>query len=152
MQVANSVMQEANRLKEEILPDDVDLIVTRNSGIVANEKVNELIEALGVAIVIVVLLLTFGLGWREALIVSIAVPVVFGLTLAVNLFIRLHDQPRYAFCIKSWHLACWLTTPSSTSRISRGILNIAKERLAELCWKPSPRSEPPLITQHLRSS
>ncbi len=52
---------------------------------VANEKVNELIEALGVAIVIVILLLTFGLGWREALIVSIAVPVVFGLTLAVNL-------------------------------------------------------------------
>ncbi|MCC6507963.1 MAG: efflux RND transporter permease subunit, partial [Pirellulaceae bacterium] len=61
------------------------LVVTRNSGIVANEKVNELIEALGVAIVIVVLLLTIGLGWREALIVSVAVPVVFGLTLAVNL-------------------------------------------------------------------
>ncbi|MFN9912908.1 MAG: efflux RND transporter permease subunit, partial [Pirellulaceae bacterium] len=37
------------------------------------------------AIVIVILLLTLGLGWREALIVSIAVPVVFGLTLAVNL-------------------------------------------------------------------
>ena len=27
----------------------------------------------------------FGLGWREALIVAVAVPVVFGLTLAVNL-------------------------------------------------------------------
>ena len=85
VQVADAVIQEANRLREEILPDDVDLIVTRNNGIVANEKVNELIEALGVAIVIVILLLTFGLGWREALIVSIAVPVVFGLTLAVNL-------------------------------------------------------------------
>lgn len=85
VQVANAVIEEANRLREEILPDDVELIVTRNNGIVANEKVNELIEALGVAIVIVILLLTFGLGWREALIVSIAVPVVFGLTLAVNL-------------------------------------------------------------------
>ena len=85
VQVADAVIQEANRLREEILPDDVELIVTRNNGIVANEKVNELIEALGVAIVIVILLLTFGLGWREALIVSIAVPVVFGLTLAVNL-------------------------------------------------------------------
>lgn len=85
VQVASAVIQEANRLREDILPDDVELIVTRNNGIVANEKVNELIEALGVAIVIVVLLLTFGLGWREALIVSIAVPVVFGLTLAVNL-------------------------------------------------------------------
>ena len=85
VQVADAVIREANRLRNEILPDDIELIVTRNNGIVANEKVNELIEALGVAIVIVVLLLTFGLGWREAIIVSIAVPVVFGLTLAVNL-------------------------------------------------------------------
>jgi multidrug efflux pump subunit AcrB len=85
VQVAESVIEEAKRLRKEILPDDVNLIVTRNNGIVANEKVNELIEALGVAIIIVILLLTFGLGWREALIVSIAVPVVFGLTLAVNL-------------------------------------------------------------------
>ncbi|MEQ1827785.1 MAG: efflux RND transporter permease subunit [Pirellula sp.] len=83
--VAEAVMREANRLRNEVLPDDVELIVTRNNGIVANDKVNELIEALGVAIIIVVLLLTFGLGWREALIVSVAVPVVFGLTLAVNL-------------------------------------------------------------------
>lgn len=83
--VAERVLQEANRLRKDILPSNVELIVTRNNGIVANEKVNELIEALGVAIIIVVLLLTFGMGWREALIVSIAVPVVFGLTLAVNL-------------------------------------------------------------------
>ena len=34
---------------------------------------------------IVILLLSFGLGWREALIVAVAVPVVFGLTLSVNL-------------------------------------------------------------------
>ena len=32
-------------------------------------------------------LLTIGLGWREALIVAVAVPVVFGLTLAVNLML-----------------------------------------------------------------
>ncbi|MCU0712233.1 MAG: efflux RND transporter permease subunit [Pirellula sp.] len=83
--VAESVMREADRLKREVVPDDIEMIVTRNSGLVANEKVNELIEALGVAIIIVVLLLTFGLGWREAIIVSVAVPVVFGLTLAVNL-------------------------------------------------------------------
>ncbi len=83
--VAENAIEAAERLKKEILPDDIQLIVTRNNGIVANEKVNELIEALGVAIIIVVLLLTFGLGWREAIIVSIAVPVVFGLTLAINL-------------------------------------------------------------------
>ena len=37
------------------------------------------------AILIVMALFTLGLGWREALIVAVAVPVVFGLTLAVNL-------------------------------------------------------------------
>src|SRR4029078_6512975 len=53
----------------------------------ADDKVNELVEGLIVAIVIVVALLTLGLGAREAIIVAVAVPVVFGLTLAVNLLL-----------------------------------------------------------------
>ena len=72
---------------QTIVPDDMELVVTRNYGLTANEKVNELVEALAVAILIVVALLTLGLGWREALIVAVAVPVVFGLTLAVNLML-----------------------------------------------------------------
>jgi multidrug efflux pump subunit AcrB len=83
--VSRSVIDAAEKLKREVLPGDVDLTITRNSGLTADEKVNELIEALGIAILIVVLLLTVGMGWREALIVAIAVPVVFGLTLFVNL-------------------------------------------------------------------
>jgi multidrug efflux pump subunit AcrB len=67
-----------------IVPDDMELVITRNYGLTANEKVNELVEGLAVAVLIVVALLTLGLGWREALIVAVAVPVVFGLTLAVN--------------------------------------------------------------------
>jgi multidrug efflux pump subunit AcrB len=83
--VANAVIARAEELKAEVLPDNVEMVVTRNSGQTANHKVNELVEALGVAIIIVVLLLTLGLGFREAMIVAVAVPVVFGLTLAVNL-------------------------------------------------------------------
>jgi multidrug efflux pump subunit AcrB len=83
--VAAALIEQAEKLKAEILPDNVDMVITRNSGQTANHKVNELVEALGVAIVIVVLLLTIGLGFREAMIVAVAVPVVFGLTLAVNL-------------------------------------------------------------------
>ena len=85
--VANAVLHEAEKLRETIVPDNMELIVTRNYGLTANEKVNELVEALAVAILIVVALLTLGLGWREALIVAVAVPVVFGLTLAVNLML-----------------------------------------------------------------
>ncbi len=80
-------MREAEELRAKIVPDDMELIVTRNYGLTANEKVNELVEGLAVAVLIVVALLTLGLGWREALIVAVAVPVVFGLTLAVNLML-----------------------------------------------------------------
>lgn len=83
--VAKNVLAAAESLKRDVLPDDIQMIVTRNNGLTANDKVNELIEALAVAVFIVIALLTIGLGWREALIVAVAVPVVFGLTLAVNL-------------------------------------------------------------------
>jgi multidrug efflux pump subunit AcrB len=83
--VANAVLREAEAIQATLVPDDMELVLTRNYGLTANEKVNELVEGLAVAIVIVVALLTLGLGWREALIVAVAVPVVFGLTLAVNL-------------------------------------------------------------------
>jgi len=84
--LAEMVLQQAERLREErVIPDGIDLVVTRNYGQTADEKVNELIEALGVAILIVIALLTLSLGWRAALVVAIAIPVVFGLTLAVNL-------------------------------------------------------------------
>ncbi len=83
--VAEAALAAAAELKRDLLPDDVELVVTRNFGQTANDKVNELVEALAVAVFIVIALLTLGLGWREALIVALAVPVVFGLTLAVNL-------------------------------------------------------------------
>ena len=60
--VANAVLREAEELRGTIVPDDMELIVTRNYGLTANEKVNELVEALAVAMLIVVALLDAGLG------------------------------------------------------------------------------------------
>ncbi len=85
VRVADEVLRQADVLGREVLPDGVQVIVTRNYGQTADDKVNELIEALGVAILIVIALLTLSLGWRAAFVVAVAVPVVFGLTLAVNL-------------------------------------------------------------------
>ena len=85
--VADEVLRQAEELKDTIVPDDMDLVITRNYGLTADDKVDELVEGLAVAILIVVALLTIGLGWRESLIVAVAVPVVFGLTLAVNLLL-----------------------------------------------------------------
>jgi multidrug efflux pump subunit AcrB len=85
--VADAVLRQAEELQPRIVPSDIEMIVTRNYGLTANEKVNGLLEGLAIAILIVVALLTIGLGWREALIVAVAVPVVFGLTLAANLLL-----------------------------------------------------------------
>jgi multidrug efflux pump subunit AcrB len=83
--VAEAVLEAVASLRRDVIPTGMELVVTRNSGLTADEKVNELVEGLWVAIVIVIALLTLSLGWREALIVAVAVPVVFGLTLGVNL-------------------------------------------------------------------
>jgi multidrug efflux pump subunit AcrB len=85
--VAKDVLAHAAELKKDVVPDDIEMVITRNYGLTANEKVNDLVEGLCVAIFIVIGLLTIGLGWRESLIVAVAVPVVFGMTLAVNLLL-----------------------------------------------------------------
>ncbi len=85
--VARRVSTAVEALRRDVLPGDVECVVTRDYGVTADAKVNELVESLAVAVVIVVALLTLGLGWRAALVVAIAVPVVFGLTLAVNLLL-----------------------------------------------------------------
>ncbi len=85
--VARQVIAKARQLSRDIIPSDMRLIVTRNAGLSANAKVNGLIDGLLSAVVIVILLLTFALGWREAAVVAIAIPVVFGLTLACNLML-----------------------------------------------------------------
>jgi multidrug efflux pump subunit AcrB len=83
--VSQEILAAAAGLKRDIVPVNVRMVVTRNTGLNSNDKVNDLIEALGVALVLAVAVLTVTLGWRESLIVALAVPVVFGLTLGVNL-------------------------------------------------------------------
>ena len=85
--VAENLMKRMEELKKEILPADVQVVVTRNYGVTANAKVKELEVGLLVAIAVVMALLAMGLGYRQALVVAIAVPCVFGLTLAVNYFL-----------------------------------------------------------------
>ena len=87
--VANAILTELENLKREIIPDHVRVEVTRNTGETAQQKVNELLASLAFAIVTVVILLAFSLGWREALVVALAVPISFSLALFVN-FLRLH--------------------------------------------------------------
>jgi multidrug efflux pump subunit AcrB len=82
--VAEDLLKRMGELRKEILPADVQVVVTRNYGVTANDKVKELEDGLLVAIAVVMALLAIGLGYRQALVVAIAVPCVFGLTLIVN--------------------------------------------------------------------
>ncbi|MEY2701248.1 MAG: hypothetical protein RIQ52_2003, partial [Pseudomonadota bacterium] len=54
-------------------------------GETADEKVNELVKHLGIAIGTIIVLLAFSLGTRESFIVAIAVPMTLGITLLFDL-------------------------------------------------------------------
>ena len=82
--VARAVEERLAALAGDHLPDGVAYEITRNYGETANDKVNELVEGLGMAVIIVIGLIALSLGWREALIVSVAVPITFSLTLIIN--------------------------------------------------------------------
>jgi multidrug efflux pump subunit AcrB len=82
--VAQDILDRLDTIKNSVLPDGVYVEVTRNYGQTAQAKVNDLLTSLLFAIATVVALLAVTLGWREALVVAIAVPVSFSLALFVN--------------------------------------------------------------------
>ncbi len=83
--VARDVIAKIRELHGGVIPDQVTVTVTRDYGETANDKVNELVEHLFVAIATVIVLLALALGVREAFIVAIAVPMTLGVTLFCDL-------------------------------------------------------------------
>jgi multidrug efflux pump subunit AcrB len=81
--VARAVLAQTERLKGRAIPAEVSVTVTRNYGASAAEKANELLLHMGIAVVAVSLLVLFMLGWRESLVVAIAIPSTLSLTLLV---------------------------------------------------------------------
>ncbi|MDD5271952.1 MAG: efflux RND transporter permease subunit [Methylovulum sp.] len=79
--VAEQVLTLTGQLKGTLIPDDVLLTVTRNYGATADHKVNELVMHLSLAILTIIVLLALSLGFKESLIVSLAVPMTFAVTL-----------------------------------------------------------------------
>lgn len=83
--VADAVEQRMEALSQTHLPAGVYYRITRNYGETANDKVNELVEALAVAVLTVIGLIGLTLGWRPALVIALAIPVCYSLALFVNL-------------------------------------------------------------------
>lgn len=85
--VAADVIRKVDAMKGLVIPSDVRVTVTRDYGETAQEKANELLWHLLIAVVAVVLFLGVALGLRPALVVSIAIPLTLALTLFTSMVI-----------------------------------------------------------------
>lgn len=82
--VANAILEQLEELKLSVLPANVEVTVTRNDGEKANAAVNLLMEHLGIAVGSIIIILVLFLGWREAGIVTITVPLILFVVLFIG--------------------------------------------------------------------
>ena len=81
--VVNTVLAKVEALRGTLLPADVGLTISRDYGHTAAEKSNELLLHMGIAVFGVAVLILLFLGWRESLVVLLAIPSTLALTLLV---------------------------------------------------------------------
>ena len=81
VQVVETVLRKVDSLKGSLIPPEIEVTVTRDYGETAAEKSNELLLHMGIAVFGVALLILFFLGWRESIIVMLAIPSTLSLTL-----------------------------------------------------------------------
>ncbi len=87
VRVARDVHAMLDSLQASLIPDAVQVEVTRDYGATANDKVNNLVGSLALAIITVIGLLALTMNWRAGLIVAMAVPITYSLTLLCNLLL-----------------------------------------------------------------
>jgi len=85
VKISGQILAKLDELKKSQIPPGIDVTVTRNDGKTANDAVNELVFHLVVSIIVVIVLLYFTLGWREAAIVALAIPLTLFITLAIGM-------------------------------------------------------------------
>ena len=83
--VAENVHALIADLKTELLPKNIYIETLRDYGQTANEKVANLTNSLLFAVFTVVVFIAVFLGWRPAVVVGIAVPISYGVTLALDM-------------------------------------------------------------------
>ena len=91
--ISENVLARVNSLRGYVLPNDLNITVTRNYGETAKDKSNELLEHLLIATLSVTLLIALALGWRESGVVLSRCPGHPGPYPGHLLFLWLHAQP-----------------------------------------------------------
>ena len=84
--LAQEVEEFFTKLDSEIFPPEVNYRIIRNYGQTADEKINNLVSSLLVAVLTVVIFIGIFLGWRAAVVVGLAVPICYGVTLVLDMF------------------------------------------------------------------
>jgi len=82
--VADDVLAQLEKIKASVIPPSVKVHITRNDGERARDAVNTLMEHLAIAIATVVALLVMFLGWRAAGIVTLTIPLILFIVLAIG--------------------------------------------------------------------
>jgi multidrug efflux pump subunit AcrB len=80
--VADKVLERIEHIRGSILPDNINMTITRHYGETAKEKSDELLLHMMIAVVSVTILIWLTLGRRESLVVALAIPVTLALTMA----------------------------------------------------------------------
>jgi len=83
IRVADHVLEKVESIRGSTIPGNVEVSITRHYGETAQEKSDELLFHMMIAIVSVSILVAFTLGIRESLAVFAAIPVTLALTLTV---------------------------------------------------------------------
>jgi len=82
--INKSIFAYLDTIKDNLEKNNIGYIVTRDDGYTANHAVNELVFHLVLSIAIIAILLVFALGFKEAIIVSLTVPMILSLTLFIG--------------------------------------------------------------------
>ncbi|MFN2349449.1 MAG: efflux RND transporter permease subunit [Thioalkalivibrio sp.] len=82
VEIADKLLERLEQVRGTFIPEGVNTTITRNYGQTADDKASTLIQKLIFATTAVVILVWLALGWREAIIVGVAVVI----TLAITLF------------------------------------------------------------------
>jgi len=82
VKLVEEIMRKVELLRGHLIPENLEITITRDYGRTALEKSDELLFHMALAVVGVSLLIVVVLGWREAGVVAIAIPVTLALTLA----------------------------------------------------------------------
>ena len=83
VKVVAEVGKKVEELKGNLLPADLSVSVSRDYGATASEKSNELLLHMGIAVFGVAILILLFLGWRESIVVMLAIPSTLALTLLI---------------------------------------------------------------------